>query len=181
MPRKSELKSPRGSAWIQLCLKPAQPWTSSHMAQNSSVPGSLWGKVSVGVRTGSCHMGAEGGGRVVFSWAYLNLKSCSHSSAVGVVEVRSSRSWFCSRSVEKDCFLRSFLWVAVSLRSWGAERPALLSPVGTVAAPRQLLAASARLGTLPRAGAPGPWAWSGRGPKQQVASSGRLTEGATGS
>lgn len=62
MLRKPELKGPQGSAWIQLCLKLAQPWTSSHMAQNSSVPGSLWGKVAMGIRTGSHHMRTEGGG-----------------------------------------------------------------------------------------------------------------------
>lgn len=146
MPRKPELKRPQGSAWTHLCLKPAQPWTSSHMAQNSSAPGSTWGDVSMGVRTGSRHTDAEGGGGANFSWAHLNLRSCLSSSAVGVVEFLSSRSWLCGRSMEEDCFLRSFFWLVVSLRSWGAEGPPLLSLVGTMAVPYGLFSASAGLG-----------------------------------
>lgn len=69
----------------------------------------------MGVRTGARHVDAEGGGGANFSRAHLSSRSCSSSSAGAVVEFPSSRSWLCSRSTEKDCLLRSFFWLVVSL------------------------------------------------------------------
>lgn len=64
-------------------------------------------------------MGPEGG--VAFSGAYLGLRSSFCSSASWVVEARGGWSRLCSRSVEMDCLVRSFLWVTASLWDCGDE------------------------------------------------------------
>lgn len=59
-------------------------------------------------------------------------------------EAWNSRSWFCSRSREKDCLSRSFLWVAVSF--WKCEVGGQLWGCAGDSAP----------GRPPRAGTQGP-------------------------
>lgn len=57
-------------------------------------------------------MGQEVG--AAFSRAHLDARSSFCSSGGWEAEARSSRSWFCSRSMEKDGLRWSFLWVTVS-------------------------------------------------------------------
>lgn len=83
-------------------------------------------------------MGQEAG--VAFSQAHLDARSSFCSSGGWEAEAWSSRSWFCSRSMEKDGLCWSFLWVTISFRDCQGSLTMVL-PLGLCWASR-----------LPRAG-----------------------------
>lgn len=136
------------------------------LARSSSASGGLCGWPLWGQGGPPSRAWREGGGRPPprRTRTHLDVRSCFCSSSPSEAEARDSPSRFCSRTVDTDCFLRSFLWVAVSLRACAVE-------AGCAAAPGPCLARWAGA-MLPSEAAPGPsertpgaWVCGGQGPK----------------
>lgn len=114
---------PRGMGWARAQVEPLDP------AGSEAGPGSDIRPL----RGGLCGWpprgrGLQGRGGAASCPAHLGVRSCICSSRPSEVEDRDSPSCVCSRTVDRDCFLRSFLWVAVSLRACTAEAGCAAAP-----------------------------------------------------